>query len=440
MLDDRDPRNRELGPELELSGADPAVGCRSQRRQQAGGGSIVRLHRPRESGQPARPGQNRQAFGELSAQALALPVIGNDHRDLRAVRPGGPVEPCLADNGAPVCRNDHAPVRPSDDSEVPEHRFGQARVRRQEPLAERRRRQPSIEGADGFLVGRQELANDDLRPVRQAERRRLGCRRTSSRNEHRNLMPVPTVAIAEMRDEVTFLESGPEHDVRGDRTGEQCASQAHRGGRPHGDQHPEQQRVPDDAVQQPGLERRTRRREPTVVADDLPHPEHVEVVDEERRPEHQRPPGEGHCPDPDPPQLAADAPYRPGHRSPLPHQQRQHGVRRQNVGGTLDRRWNELRPPPLEPRARHHAVLRREQRQQPQIDRDRDGHGRPSAIVDAAGRGDPLDETDHADEQREEPGVHDDAVNGHQPTGDPALAFENDASHFGLPGAGRSTV
>src|SRR5690606_2424653 len=117
------------------------------------------------------------------------------------------------------------------------------------------------------------------------------------------------------------------------------------------------ERVPDETVEERDLEGRLRGGDAAVVADHLPEPEELEVIDDEGRDERDRPP----CPVRSPDHLARDVALdRPDHLVeglPEPEEEPEYDAGRHHEGASLDRLGNDARPPALEPAPRHDAVL-----------------------------------------------------------------------------------
>src|SRR5205085_3624304 len=110
---------------------------------------------------------------------------------------------------------------------------------------------------------------------------------------------------------------------------------------------------------------------PALIQVDLPESEEVEVVNEKRAEEHKRPADEEERPEDVAPRRVFNAPHRVRQRSPLPEEQYERKAREQNVRAALDRLRDKTRPPALEPRSRHHAVLHGEQAEQQRVNQQR---------------------------------------------------------------------
>jgi hypothetical protein len=142
----------------------------------------------------------------------------------------------------------------------------------------------------------------------------------------------------------------------------------------------------------------------------LAQAEQVEVVDQRGRIEEQRPAREVRRVQRERADRVRHGPDRAADRLPEPEQDHERERRQQHVGGPLGRLGDDARPDALEARARHAGVLHREQRQQPQIDREREAERAGLARVDRL-RDDPevTDERDRVQEAGEEQRVAGDA-------------------------------
>jgi len=85
-------------------------------------------------------------------------------------------------------------------------------------------------------------------------------------------------------------------------------------------------------------------------------------------------------------------------RLPLPEEQRQDQARRQHVGAALDRARHKLRPPALEARPCHDAVLHGEEPEQQHIHRQREAHRPGRARIDRLGHEKAAHEADRVEE------------------------------------------
>jgi len=102
----------------------------------------------------------------------------------------------------------------------------------------------------------------------------------------------------------------------------------------------------------------------------LPKPEQIEMIDEEGDDEHGQP-AERECrPEYGLADGVLDRPDLDADRALLRDHEHEGEARRKHIGGTLDRRWNDLRPARLEPAPRHDTVLDRNDREQQAVDRE----------------------------------------------------------------------
>ena len=91
-----------------------------------------------------------------------------------------------------------------------------------------------------------------------------------------------------------------------------------------------------------------------------------------------------------------------GHRPPLPVEQQQRQAREQHIGRALDRLRHEPRPPALERRPRHDAVLDGKQPEKQGVDDQRRTERPGFAAVDGLGHRQIADEGDGVEERAEE--------------------------------------
>ena len=116
--------------------------------------------------------------------------------------------------------------------------------------------------------------------------------------------------------------------------------------------------------------------------DDLIHAEYLPVADQDRRPQHGQPAGEG---DPLQDQAQRRILHVPDHirdRPPLPLQQCERDDREDDVGRALEMLGNDPCPYLLERRPGHAGVLKRQKQQKADIDRQRDPERLDLAHVD----------------------------------------------------------
>ncbi len=153
------------------------------------------------------------------------------------------------------------------------------------------------------------------------------------------------------------------------------------GRRPEREQHAQHQRVTHQTVQQRRLERLHATGGSAQRVDDLAHAEQLEMIDLECRkqrdqPAHPEDRREHRC------RPALNAPDGRGDRTPLPEYQDQQGARDQHIGAALAGSRNDARPPALEGRARHDAVLDRKQAKQNRVDQNCVSRGAVRSDVD----------------------------------------------------------
>lgn len=109
-----------------------------------------------------------------------------------------------------------------------------------------------------------------------------------------------------------------------------------------------------------------------------------------------------------------DQPDHAAERPPLPEEKDECQAGEQHERRSLYRLGHELRPPSLEPAARHDTVLKREDGKQPSIDRQclQEGHRRLS--VERARHPEPADERDGVEKRAQEDHVGETAVGEEQ--------------------------
>ena len=163
--------------------------------------------------------------------------------------------------------------------------------------------------------------------------------------------------------------------------GEQQMPRRHMRRRPEREQHAQHQRVTHQPVQQRRLERLHATGGSAQRVDDLAHAEQLEMIDLECRkqrdqPAHPEDRREHRC------RPALNAPDGRDDRAPLPEDQDQQSARDQHIGAALAGSRNDARPPALEGRARHDAVLDRKQAKQHRVDQNRVSRGAVRSDVD----------------------------------------------------------
>jgi hypothetical protein len=206
-----------------------------------------------------------------------------------------------------------------------------------------------------------------------------------------------------------FLERDADCDVAGRGGREQQVPGRHHRHRPEDHHEPGHQGMPDAPVQAALGERRRAVPDAPCVQPGLPQPEQVAMADPERGAQDECPAGRVPAPE-HAGGRSRHAPDGPGDRAPQPEQQDQHQVRGQHEGGALGRLRHDAGPAALEPRAGHHGVLDREQRQQREVGAYRDEPAGPRPLVDIFGHADAREETRGVAGNRQEEQVDDDRV------------------------------
>src|SRR5581483_10703525 len=123
-----------------------------------------------------------------------------------------------------------------------------------------------------------ELAGD------QRRRNRLSARPW---DQHRHLLAIAAVLIAEQLDQVALLQMDADQNVAGGGEGEQQVADRHGGRRPEGDEEAQIDRMADLPVEQQGPEHGRRQRCTAQPGIDLAQPEQLEMIDEEGAEQHQ---------------------------------------------------------------------------------------------------------------------------------------------------------
>jgi len=186
--------------------------------------------------------------------------------------------------------------------------------------------------------------------------------------------------------------------------------QRHRGRHPEREQESEIQRVAHIPVRRRHAEAYGRIRLADERQPHLSKAEQIEVVDQERDDEHCQPARGELAPEQGADEWILDRPDRDADGPPLPEQQEQREARKQHERRALDCPRHNLRPPLLEPSARHDAVLHGKDRQQQRIDCQRRQQRARRVTVEAGRRGEATDERDGVEERGEEHDVGNDAV------------------------------
>ena len=196
------------------------------------------------------------------------------------------------------------------------------------------------------------------------------CPTTRERNQHRHRAFVLTILVAVRIDQISFFKLDGQHDVCGRRNREQEMRDRHRWRHPEDKKPAHIQRMPHHPVKSRRCKWQCGIRAVPQIQPHLAKSEQVEVINQKRRYKNEHP-AESEQRSQD--QLANRIFNRPddaSDRFPLREEQDQGQAREQNVSRTLDRLWNNSRPPLLEPSPCHDAVLESEQQQQRYIDRD----------------------------------------------------------------------
>src|ERR1700741_4483491 len=198
----------------------------------------------------------------------------------------------------------------------------------------------------------------------------LACRTSPlrERQQHRRMLLVVPVGIAMEADEIVLLELDRDQDVARRCDREQQMPLRHPRCRPEGEQEAEVERVAHELVEERNHEVRVLVLDAAQIAGDLPQPEEIEVVDQEGAQQYREPAEDRERNEDRGERAAARIPDDSRHRPPLPHEEDETQAREQHIGGALDRPRYDLSPGPLEPLARHHAVLDGEQPEQQRID------------------------------------------------------------------------
>jgi hypothetical protein len=210
--------------------------------------------------------------------------------------------------------------------------------------------------------------------------------------------------------EVTLLERDGVHDVKRRAQGEVQVRDRHRGRHPESEQPTHVKRMADEAVEAGRGERDGRVRQAAELEPHLTEPEQIEVVDEERG-YHREPPAEREESEE---QAASDRrlddPDRTAERLPRREEEPEREARKEDVRRALDRHRHDLRPALFEPRARHHAVLHREEREQTEIDGEPDRERHARFAVERSRNLEVADETDRVENRPQKDQVTRNAV------------------------------
>jgi hypothetical protein len=258
-----------------------------------------------------------------------------------------------------------------------------------------------------------------LRRARRAPPRVRGIAAASEGEDHRHTAPVLGVLRVDV-DQIPLFELNRHQNVGRRHHGKQQVRHGHRRRSPERQQPSEIQRVPDEAVGSRCDEVQLRILAAAQVQPHLTKAEEIEVVDQECGDQHQDPSrredGEGHRT----PRRALDAPHDAAERAPLPEEQDKRQAAGEHIRAALRGLRNQPQKPTLEPRTCHHAVLHREQRQQPEVDRQRRQKRRRGARVERLRDNQVADEPDGVKKGRKERAVGGDAID----------EYEYSAHHF----------
>src|SRR5262249_27061507 len=216
-----------------------------------------------------------------------------------------------------------------------------------------------------------------------------------------------------MCDEVALLQRDGDEDVEGQAGGEDQVADGHVGRRPEGDDEADVERVAHRLVEERRAEPGGRRAAALVGVPDLAQPEELEVVEEEGRDDGDQPAEVRQAHER---RLRRPTRRRPDERrrdrAPPPEEEREQETGREHVAAALGGRGDDARPPALEARPRHDAVLHGEEREEQRVDE----HGlaerrRRAAEIHARQRGPAeaapqvADEANGVGEDHEEDGV-----------------------------------
>src|SRR5262245_60870478 len=194
----------------------------------------------------------------------------------------------------------------------------------------------------------------DLGP-RYLRRRRL--RHPESGHQHRDAAPVLGVPLTVGLDEVPLLESYRDQNLGRGRDREEEMRRSHRRRRPEGEQPADVEGMPHVAVRTGSDEAEWPVLFAPEVEPHLPEPEQVEVVDEEGGDEDGEPAGSEEPVQHGRHHRLLDVPHQAADRSPLPEEKQESDAGREDVCAALGGLGHDARPPALESRARHDAVL-----------------------------------------------------------------------------------
>src|SRR5512135_139481 len=156
------------------------------------------------------------------------------------------------------------------------------------------------------------------------------------------------------------------------------------------------------AIEAKGLEPNWRVLTARGVEVDLTKPEQVEVIDQERGEEHDRPSGPEDRVQKPATNRISDLPEDGGNRPPLPEEEAEEETAYKHIGAPLDRRRDEPCPPSLETRPGHDAVWDGKEAQEQGVDEESEGGRAPHARINRLGDEEITDEANRVQERGEE--------------------------------------
>src|SRR5579883_2495510 len=177
--------------------------------------------------------------------------------------------------------------------------------------------------------------------------------------QHRDALAILLVAGTELRDEIAFLERDADEDVESGHGREQQMAEGHVWRCPEGEQEAQHDRVPHEPVEQWRLESLHAHRGSAQGGEYLAEAEQLEMINHVGRRQRRQPAEpidrrqQGRGP-------TLHTPDRRDDRPPLPEDEEQKKARDQHIGAALAGCRNDRRPPALESRTRHDAMLDRE--------------------------------------------------------------------------------
>jgi hypothetical protein len=172
-------------------------------------------------------------------------------------------------------------------------------------------------------------------------------------------------------DQITLLKGNTGKDVGRRHRGKQQVPRRHYRCGPEEDDKTEINRVTHQVVQERRPEPHRRHRLADEIVGDLMQAEQFEVIDQERADKNKDPTEQTDAQKRGGELRVIHLPHHCRERPPLPEQEKKREASEQHVGAALNRFRYVLCPPLLELLARHHAVLRGEQRHQKKVNCDR---------------------------------------------------------------------